>query len=80
MKDMFEGYKNTEELTKNLIDAGCSKTMKTRFISCLCSGDTAGRLRQLEKRRSELLEEIHKDQSCIEFLHEQIYNLRRNSS
>ena len=31
MKDMFEGYQNTEELTKNLIDAGCSETMITFF-------------------------------------------------
>lgn len=77
---MFEGYQNTEELTGNLIDAGCSKTMITRFLSCLCSGDKAGSLSQLEKRRSELLEEIHKEQSCIEFLDEQLYKLRRNSS
>ena len=79
MKNMFEGYQNTEELTRNLTDAGCSKTMITCFLSCLINGDKAGSLGWLEKRRSELLEEIHKEQSCIEFLDEQIYSLREHS-
>ena len=78
-KNMFEGYQNTEELAHNLIDAGCSKTMITGFLSCFCSGDKTGGLGLLEKRRSELLEEIHKDQSCIEFLDEQLYSLREQT-
>lgn len=76
---MFEGYQNTEELTHNLIDAGCSETMITCFLSCLFNGDKAGSLRQLEERRSELLEEIHKEQSCIEFLDNQLYSLREQA-
>ena len=75
-KNMFEGYQNTEELTRNLIDAGCSETTITCFLSCLFNGDKAGSLRQLEERRTELLHEIHKDQFCIEFLDEQLYSLR----
>ena len=73
---MFEGYQNTEELTRNFIDAGCSKTMITCFLSCLSRGDKAGSLKRLEEWRTELLREIHKDQSCIEFLDEQLYSLR----
>ena len=76
---MFEGYQNTEELTRNLIDAGCSETMIACLLSCLCSGDKAGSLNYLEKWRTELLEEIHKGQSCIEFLDEQLYSLRGQS-
>ena len=76
---MFEEYQNTEELTHNLIDAGCSETMITCFLSCLFNGDKAGGLRQLEERRSELLEEIHKEQSCIEFLDDQLYGLREQA-
>ena len=73
---MFEGYQNTEELIRDLIDAGCSETMITCFLSCLFNGDKAGSLSRLEERRKELLHEIHEDQSCIEFLDEQLYSLR----
>ena len=73
---MFEGYRNTEELTQNLIDAGCSESMITCLLTCLCSGDKEGGLSQLEKWRTELLEEIHKGQSCIEFFDEQLCSLR----
>ncbi|MCH5255570.1 MAG: hypothetical protein J1F41_11645 [Lachnospiraceae bacterium] len=80
MKNMFEGYQNTEELTHNLKDAGCSETMITCFLSCMFSGDKTGGLKRLEERRSELLHEIHEDQRCIELLDEQLYSLRRISS
>lgn len=73
---MFEGYQNTEELTRNLIDAGCSETMITCFLSCILNGDKVGSLSHLEKQRTELLEEIHKEQACIVFLDEQLYILR----
>ena len=76
---MFEGYQNTEELIRNLIDAGCSDAMITCFLDCLFNGDKAGGLKRLEEWRTELLREIHKDQSCIEFLDEQLYSLRGQS-
>ena len=76
MKNMFEGYQNTEELAHNLIDAGCSETMISCLLDCLLDGDMAGGLKQLEERRTELLHEIHEDQSCIELLDEQLYSLR----
>lgn len=79
MKAMFEGYQNTDELAGDLIDAGCSKTVISCVLSCLYSGDKAGGLAQLAKRRSELLHEIHKEQFCIEFLDEQLYMLRGQS-
>ena len=75
-KNMFEGYQNTEELTHNLIDVGCSETLITYFLDCMFSGDKAGGLKRLEEWRSELLEEIHKEQSYIELLDEQLYSLR----
>ena len=76
---MFEGYQNTEELTRNLIDVGCSEAIITCFLACLFNGDKAGSLNYLEKWRTELLEEIHKGQSCIEFLDEQPYSLREQA-
>lgn len=66
-----------EELTQNLIDAGCGETMITCFLSCLLRGDKTESLCRLEERRTELLREIHKEQSCIEFLDEQLYSLKR---
>ena len=76
---MFEGYQNTEELTRNLIDAGCSEAIITCFLACLFIGDKEGSLDYLEKWRTELLEEIHNGQSCIEFLDEQLYGLREQT-
>ena len=73
---MFEGYQNMEELTRNLIDVGCSEVIITCFLACLFNGDKAGSLDYLEKWRTKLLEEIHKEQSCIEFLDEQFRGLR----
>ena len=44
--------------------------------SSLRYGDKAGGLYRLEAQRVELLDEIHKEQSCIEFLDELLCNLR----
>lgn len=76
---MFNSYNNTEELTQNLIDAGCSETMISCFLSCLSTGDKAGSLCRLEEWRAELLSEIHKEQSCIEFLDEHLCGLMGQS-
>ena len=76
---MFTGYQNIERMTQNLIDAGCSEAMISCFLSCLLHGDKAGSLCQLEERRAELLREIHKEQSCIEFLDEQLCSLKEQS-
>ena len=76
---MFNSYINTEELTQNLIDAGCSGTMISCVLSGLLTGDKAGSLCQLEEWRAELLSEIHKEQSCIEFLDEHLCGLMGKS-
>ena len=73
---MFSIKQSTEELTQNLIDAGCSKDTIKSFLSCLLNGDKAESLCRLQEQRSKLLEEIHKDKSCIELLDELILKLR----
>ena len=65
---MFTGYQNTEELARHLADAGCSEAMIQRLMTCLSRGDKKESLYQLERRRAELLGEIHKERSCIESL------------
>ena len=77
--DMFIGYPTEEELAQNMMDAGCTEEMLTCFMSCLRNGDMSGVLCLLEERRAELLCEIHREQSCIEFLEEAINGIREMS-
>ena len=76
---MFTGCQSEDELIQNMIDAGCTEEMVTCFMSCLRNGDKSGVLCLLEERRAELLCEIHREQSCIEFLEEVISGLRKMS-
>ena len=76
---MFNGYKSTEELTQNLIDAGCSEEFMTCLLSCLANGDQAESLCKLEEWRAELLREIHKERSCMEYLDALLGELREQS-
>ena len=73
---MFKGYKNTEELTQNLMDAGCDSNMIASFISCLKHGDKAGGLWHLSEQRGKLLDEIHKEKAGIDFLDALLLDLR----
>ena len=73
---MFEGYQNTRELIQNLMDAGCSTDAIDRFLSCLINDDIDGGLKRLEEQREELLGEIHKERSCIEYLDKLLCDLR----
>ncbi|MCH5272462.1 MAG: hypothetical protein J1E35_02200 [Lachnospiraceae bacterium] len=74
---MFGGGQNTEELTQSLVDAGCTEEMIAGFLSCLKNGNKTEGLCLLEKWRAELLQEIHKEQSCIEFLEAAIKEIGR---
>ena len=76
---MFTGYQSTEELTQNLIDAGCSEEMIACLVSCLLDGNKEEGLCRLEERRAELLHNIHKEQSGIEYLDELLDSLREKT-
>ena len=76
---MFTGYQNTKELAQNLIDAGCSEEMIACLVSCLLDGNKEEGLCRLEKRRAELLHNIHKEQSGIEYLDELLDSLREKT-
>ena len=76
---MFTGYQSTEELTQNLIDAGCSEEMIACLVSCLLDGNKEEGLCRLEERRAELLHNIHKEQSGIEYLDELLGSLREKN-
>ena len=79
MGNMFTGYQNTEELTRHLRDVGYSEEMIADLLSCLLSGEKAQGLCQLEQWRAKLLDEIHKDRSCIALLDEMLFSLKREA-
>ena len=76
---MFTGYQNIEELTQHLRDIGYSEDMIADLLSHLLSGEKTEGLCQLELWRAELLDEIHKERSCIASLDEMLYSLGKLS-
>ena len=76
---MFTGYQNIEELAQHLRDIGYSEDMIAALISRLLSGEKTQGLFQLEQWRAELLDEIHKERSCIASLDEMLCSLGKLS-
>ena len=76
---MFTGYQNIEELAQHLRDIGYSEDMIDALISRLLSGEKTEGLCQLEQWRAELLDEIHKERSCIASLDEMLFSLKREA-
>lgn len=72
---MFDGYRSADELFHDLAGAGCSEEM----IVALLHSDRAESLRRLEEFRAELLNEIHREKYCIEFLNEQLCILKKGA-
>lgn len=73
---MFGGYQSTKELIDGLNDAGCDKDTIASILSCLQSGNKAESFAQLDKQRSNLLSNIHKEQASIEYLDRLLYELK----
>ena len=76
---MFTGYRNIEELTQHLRDIGYSEDMIADLLSHLLSGEKTEGLCQLEQWRAELLDEIHKERSCIASIDEMLCSLKREA-
>ena len=74
---MFTSYQNIEELTQHLRDIGYSEDMIAELLSHLLSGEKTEGLCQLEQWRAELLDEIHKDRSCIASIDEMLCSLKK---
>lgn len=73
---MVSGYETEEELIQNLVDAGCGKDTVDGFLSGLKRGQKKKGLLFLQEQREALLDGIHKDQSCIEYLDEVLGGMR----
>lgn len=73
---MISGYETEAELIQNLIDAGCGKETVDVFLSCMKRGQKKKGLLLLQEQRETLLDSIHKDRSCIEYLDEVLGGMR----
>lgn len=65
---MLCGYQTEEELVQNMADAGCKEETVAGVLTCLKQGQKKEGLLLLQTQREILLDGIHKDQSCIEYL------------
>ncbi len=74
---MLCGYQSEEELIKNLVDAGCEKDVVDSVLGCLAQGQKQKGLLLLQKQRDTLLDEIHKEQSCIGYLDDVLNEMRK---
>ena len=73
---MFTGYQTAEELTQNLIDAGCGQEMIACLLSCLWEGGKGECLCRLEEWRAQLLDDIRRERSDLAYLNELLAGLR----
>lgn len=65
---MICGYSGEREIIQNMSDAGFSEAAIANFLEYLKQGRQNECLDLLQTQREKLLEEIHREQSDIEFL------------
>ena len=74
---MLSGYQTEEELIQNMVDAGCEEETVASVLTCLKQGQKKKGLLLLQGQRKMLLDGIHRDQSCIEFLDDVLCGIRK---
>ncbi|MDE6642467.1 MAG: hypothetical protein K2K63_18310 [Acetatifactor sp.] len=77
---MLSGYRTEEELIQNMVDAGCEEDMVAGVLICLKQGQKKKGLLLLQAQRKMLLDGIHRNQSCIEFLDDVLCGMRKKGS
>lgn len=77
---MLSGYRTEEELIQNMVDAGCGETTVAGVLNCLKLGQKKKGLLLLQGQRKTLLDEIHADQSCIEYLDDVLGGIRKGDT
>lgn len=71
-------YSDKEEcLYQNLTDARCTDEVRDRCMELAAQGENGMLLRELVKKRDELLETIHEDQSALDSLDYLIFQTER---
>ncbi len=74
---MLSGYQTEEEIIQNMLDAGCEEDTVASVLTCLKQGQRKKGLLLLQEQRKMLLEGIRRDRSCIEFLDDVLYGMRK---
>ena len=77
---MLCGYQTEEELIQNMTDAGCKEETVAGVLTCLKQGQKKEGLLLLQAQRETLLDGIHKDQSCIEYLDGVLGGMRKGDT
>ncbi len=77
---MLSGYQTEEELIQNMVDAGCGETTVADVLACLKQGQKKKGLLLLQGQRETLLDGIHADQSCIEYLDTVLSGIRKGDT
>lgn len=65
-----------ERVKRNMLDAGCSEKQVSCFCECMQQGKKKDELEILEKRRDELLQEIHAIKDLLEELDKVLKQVR----
>lgn len=74
---MLGGYRTERELIQNMVDGGCKDETVAGVLTCLKQGQKKKGLLLLQGQRNALLDGIHKDQSCIEYLDDVLGGMRK---
>lgn len=77
---MLSGYQTEEELIQNMVDAGCGETTVAGVLACLKQGQKKKGLLLLQSQREALLDGIHADQSCIDYLDDVLVWIRKGDT
>lgn len=77
---MLCGYQTEEELIQNMVDAGCKEGTVAGVLTCLKQGQKRKGLLLLQAQRETLLDGIHKDRSCIEYLDDILGGMRKGDT
>ncbi len=74
---MLSGYQTEEELIQNMVDAGCEEETVASVLACLKQGQKKKGLLLLQGQREMLLDGIHGNQLCIEFLDDVLSGMQK---
>lgn len=74
---MTNYMKDTAMVRRNLIDAGCDGDTVKQFMELVKAGEQQGQLKLLEKHRSILLDQVHKNEKQIDCLDYLLYQMRK---
>lgn len=77
---MLSGYQTEEELIQNMADAGCKEKMAADVLNCLKQGQKKKGLLLLQGQRKTLLDGIHRNQSCIDYLDDVLGGIRKGDT